>query len=480
MPSHSRAKGKRRRKSYKSRFLTPTPFSAWPSTVGRETVSKHVQNLFSREFSSRVLSGTPSGIRERILTIEVVMLSLLQFVVGGLKSFLELVDKLRCGDLPGLQAVEVSRQAFYKRLQSLPHTIFADLLRETTRKLQRTSCTSRQWVQELAPFARGIYSMDDTTLDALARKSKLLQQYPKGAMETLGGRLGCILDLVTGKYTEVLYDPDSAANEKNHARPLIERLGRGALYVFDLGYFAFPFLDFLTEHKNYFVTRMRAKTSFEVITVLAEASNYRDRIIYLGKYRADQAAHPVRFVELRIKGKWWGYLTNVLDPQQLDAAAVWALYSQRWNIEKSFATVKRALGMAFLRVTHENGMLIQIWTTLTVYQVLQDLRLEAAASIGCRDNELSFLNLLRRISWYAENPKKTPLRQWIKENAPKLYLQKRGTRQRKLVELPHDVASECLPPPPSPVLGDLKSRTPRQGDISRARRKRPLFVVTLS
>jgi hypothetical protein len=171
------------------------------------------------------------------------MLSLLQFVVGGMKSFLELVDKLRCGDLPGLQAVEVSPQAFYKRLQSLPHTIFADLLRETTRRLQRSKYPTRKWVQDLAPFARGIYSMDDTTLDALARKSKLLQQYPKGAMETLGGRLGCILDLVTGKYAEVLYDPDSAANEKNHARPLIERLGRGALYVFDLGYFAFPFLE---------------------------------------------------------------------------------------------------------------------------------------------------------------------------------------------------------------------------------------------
>jgi hypothetical protein len=242
----------------------------------------------------------------------------------------------------------------------------------------------------------------------------------------------------------------------------------------------FRFSITLTEHKNYFVTQMRAKTSFEVITVLAEASNYRDRIIWLGKYRADQAAHPVRFVELRIDGKWWGYLTNVLDPQQLDAAAVWGLYSQRWNIEKSFATVKRALGMAFLRVTHENGLLIQIWTTLTVYQVLQDLRLEAAASIGCRDNEISFLNLIRRISWYAEKPKKKPLRQWLREEAPKLYLQKRGTRKRRLLELPKDVLSECLPPPPSPALGDLESRTPRQGDTSRARRKRPLFVVTLS
>lgn len=479
MPSTRCGKGKRKQKTIRSRSLTPTPFSALPE-AGRETVSKQIQSLFSPDFCAQVLSGSPRGVRRRILTIEVVMLSLLQFVAGTMNSFLELVDKLRCGDLPGLQAVEVSPQAFYQRLQALPHTIFADMLRETTRRLKNSNSSARQWVKDLAPFANGIYSMDDTTLDALARKSKILQLYPKGSMETLGGRLGCILDLVTGKFAEVLYDPDSAANEKNHARPLIERLGQGALYVFDLGYFAFPFLDYLTERKCFFVTRMRAKTSFDVITVLAENSKYRDRIVWLGKYRADQAAHPVRFVELNINGKWWGYLTNVLNPQILDAAAVWALYSQRWNIEKSFATVKRALGMAFLRVTHTNGILIQIWTTLTVYQVLQDLRLEVAASVGCKDSEISWLNLMRRISWYAESPRSIPLRQWLKDKAPKLYLAKRGTRKRKLYELPEYIVSECLPPPAAPDLSTLKTRTPRQGDTSRARRKRSLFFAALS
>jgi hypothetical protein len=479
MPCHCHAEGKRNGKSKRSGLTTPKPFSALPKPE-RTVVSEKVSSLFSCDFCARVLSGAPGGLRKRILTIEVVMMSLLQFVVGATGSFLELVDRLRCGSIPGLREVEVSPQAFYRRLRALPHTLFVDLLQETTRQLRHSEHPVRQWVKELAPFANGIYAMDDTTLDALARKSKLLQQYPKGAMETLGGRLGCILDLVTGKYAEILYDPDSAANEKNHARPLIERLGQGAVYVFDLGYFAFPFLDYLTEGKNWFVTRMRAKTSFKVIQVMAESTHYRDRIVWLGKYAADRAAHPVRLVELQINGEWWGYLTNVLDPQCLDAAAVWALYNQRWNIEKSFATVKRALDMAFLRVTHENGILIQIWTTLTVYQVLQDLRLELAATIGCRDDDISWLNLMRRISWYAEKPATVPLREWLNKKAQKLYLEKRGIRKRRLDELPSDVTSQCLPPPPPPNLDGLKPRTPRQGDTSRARRPRPLFIAALS
>ena len=479
MSTHCHAEGKRKRKSKRSGSTTPTPFSALPEPE-RKVVSEKVSDLFSCDFCARVLSGAPTGLRQRILTIEVVMISLLQYVVGTMESFLALIDKLRCGSVPGLREVEVSPQAFYGRLRALPHTLFVDLLRETTRQLRHSKHPVRQWLKELAPFANGIYAMDDTTLDALARKSKLLQQYPKGAMVTLGGRLGCILDLVTGKFAEILYDPDSAANEKNHARPLIERIGQGGLYVFDLGYFAFPFLDYLTEGKNWFVTRMRAKTSFKVIHVMAENTHYRDRLVWLGKYAADRAAYPVRLVELQINGEWWGYLTNVLDPQRLDAAAVWALYNQRWNIEKSFATVKRALGMAFLRVTHENGILIQIWTTLTVYQVLQDLRLEIAATIGCRDNEISWLNLMRRISWYAEKPQTDSLRDWLNKKAPKLYLEKRGTRKRRLDALPAEVTSQCLPPPPAPDIDGLNPRAPRQGDTSRARHPRPLFIAALS
>jgi hypothetical protein len=131
MPTQYRGEGKRRRKSSRSGSLTPKPFSALPE-LEREIVSEKVSSLFSRDFCARVLSGNPEGTRRRILTAEIVMMSLLQFVVGTMKSFLELVDKLRLGTLPGLREVEVSPQAFYKRLRALPHTLFVDLLRETT------------------------------------------------------------------------------------------------------------------------------------------------------------------------------------------------------------------------------------------------------------------------------------------------------------------------------------------------------------
>lgn len=366
----------------------------------------------------------------------------------------------------------MSDKAFYKRLRAIPHTVFSNLLRETTKTLQSSKRYTRQWIKDLAPFATRIYALDDTTLDALMRKSNILKNYCKGDVETLGGRLGCVLDLVTGKFAQIVYDADSAANEKTHARPLIESLERDALYIFDLGYFAFPFLDF--------ISRLREKTSFEVITTLMEAANYRDQIIWLGKYRADRAAYPVRLVQLRINGTWWSYITNVLNPQLLSASALWALYGQRWKIEMSFAAVKRALRMAFLRVTHQNGILIQIWSTLTVYQVLQDLRLEIAYESGWSDDEVSWRNLVKRIGWYAERPRHQCLRDWLISRAEKIYLRKQGTRKRRIEQLPSDVLAECLPPPSPPDLSQIHARIARQGDQTTPKRLFPLVMAGLS
>jgi hypothetical protein len=450
--------------------------------VARDQLTPAVEQLFSPGFLRRVLAAAPDAYRKRLLTIEVVAISMLNVVLLQSRSFLQLVDKLRMGKLPGLQAVEVSRSAFYKRLRALPHTLFLTLLRETTRSLTRLRTHQRGWVHDLAPFANGIYAIDDTTLDALARRSRLLKELPKGAMETLGGRLGCALDLATGAFAELCYDFDSEANEKNHIRPLVERLGAGNMLVFDLGYFSFPFFDYLTEHFCYFVSRLRNKTSYSVIETLAEGRFYRDRVIYLGKHRADRAAHPVRLVELLIDRTWYAYITNMLDPGLLNAQQIWALYAQRWTIEKSFAAVKRALGMAFLHASHRNGMLIQIWCTLAVYQVLQDLRLQIAGANNWREDEVSWLNLMQRISLHVESPPSAgpDLRTWLIDNAESLYLKKRGVRKRRRDGLPKVVLNECKKTPPPPDFSRLKSRTPHQSKPEPLKDPRELIVGRLS
>jgi hypothetical protein len=442
--------------------LKSFPRDAFPA-VDPEQICARVAGLFERDTVAEMFGGAKSPFRTRLLTIEVMVLCLLHFVLARMPSFLEVVVQLQRGKVPGVEPCDVTSQAFYKRLAAIPHQVFLQVLQSTGDLLKRNQTATRGWVKELAPFACGIFAIDGTVLDALARRTELLKKHPHGDKCTLGGRLACAIDLVTGKFEQILYDADAAANDKSHVRPLISALPEKAILVFDLGYFAFPLFDWITQHERYFVSRMLTKATFEVIEVLADRQKYRDRIVWLGKYRSDRAGHPVRLVEVCLEGQWWGYITNVLEPSKLGAQQIWALYNQRWTIEMCFAAIKRSLGMAYLRPSKQNAMLTQIWSTLTVYQVLQDLRLEVAASTGWREDDVSWEMLMRRIGWYSRDLPDASLRDWLCADAEGLCLKKRGTRKRRLDGLPPDVLADLLPAPPDPTLS-TPTRNARQGD----------------
>lgn len=383
---------------------------------------------------------------------------LLRMVAMAVSSFAQLVDQLRKG-ITGIP-VPVSDAAFYKRLQAMPHEIFRAVLQEVTAVCRRTGL-ERDGITKLAPWATGIYAVDDTTLDALMRKTSALQKSPKGAMETLGGRLSCALDLKTGLLAEVLYDPNAATNEKPHFGKLLEVMGTNNVFVLDLGYFSFPLFDRLTDSGNFFVTRFRQKTSYEVVAEGVDTDVYRDSLIYLGKHRADRAGHPVRLVEFKLGDEWHAYITNVLDPGKLSVEYLWKLYRERWGIEGVFAVLKQNLKLAFIRPCHTNGILAQVWATLTVYQVLQDLRLRAGKVYGCGVDKISWYNLMQRIGWYGYEKRSVTLTEYLLDGSKTMALEKRGQRERVPTKLTGKLAKtikantpEWLPPP---------SRVARQG-----------------
>jgi len=450
----------RRQPSARRRATVPTaPRDTLPDPE-RTVVRECIYNIFCPAFLSSLIESPPSKYRARKLTIEVVSMAMLEFVLRRLPAYLQVLDRLRAGKIPGVDARRVTEQAFYQRLDSLPHTIFLRLLEAASSCLNQEQKYTRAWVTDLAPFVSGIYAIDDTTLDAVARRTKLLREKKKGDAALLAGRLGSCIDLLTGKFAQLVYDRDAMSNEKNHFRPLVEGLEPRAMLVFDLGYFSFDLFDWITEQGHFFVTRMRKQATFIKRQTLASSNHYRDQIVWLGKPRnPERAGHPMRLVELQIDGVWYSYLTNVLDPSQLSAKNLWKLYAQRWTIEMCFAAVKRALKLSQFRSGSDNALLIQVWSTLLVYQVLQDLRLEIACTQGWHEDDVSWLMLMYRIGWYAERNDGLPLRDWLRQHASTLFLKKRGTRKRRLTELPPEVLAECEPPPPDP------------GDDARCRRK---------
>src|SRR5258706_6816849 len=127
-----------------------------------------VHGLITGDVLAEMLAYAPPKYRERTFTIEVVALAMVEFVVGRLSSLGQVFDRLSEGEVPGLAPIAGSRQSFHDRLKTLPHRMFLELLCQATRAVSGIGTAARRSVQELAPWATSIVSIDDTTLDALA------------------------------------------------------------------------------------------------------------------------------------------------------------------------------------------------------------------------------------------------------------------------------------------------------------------------
>ena len=233
--------------------------------------------------------------------------------------------------------------------------------------------------------------MCSSDLEELRKRLKIL----KDEGTVLAGRMMVLVDLMTHRPVASWYSQQATVHDQNWLAPLVERLPKGGLMVFDLGFFKFPWFDQFTEEGKYFVTRQREKTAYDVKAMLSSGSHYRDEIIQMGKYRSNPCKHPVRMVSILWGGRWQCYLTNVLDPKKVSAPQVCNLYRRRWRIEDAFFLTKRLLGLAYIWVGNTNGVEIQIYGTWIFYALLNDLCGDIAIALNQPLEVISFEMVFR-------------------------------------------------------------------------------------
>lgn len=314
------------------------------------------------------------GLRERILTLPVMVAMVLAMIWRQVPSVAELIRASAREGLLWAPPIHVSQQAFDLRLRCLPAGLFGQVFRTilptlVERSRARTRPQPPVVTRALRHFPR-LWIVDATTLEEVSKKVGILQGVPQ---TVLGGKLLAVLDLPSKLPIHLWLDPDSNANEKSFLEQVKTVLTEGTLLILDRGFYAFPFFDWLTEHRLASVTRARSLTAFTVQRVLLSTPQVRDQIITLGQYRSNPCRHPVRLVEVFVNGAWRSYLTNVLDPAVLPAADVVDLYARRWKIEDAFLLVKRLLGLAYLWNGAFNAIQLQVWATWLLYAVLIDL-----------------------------------------------------------------------------------------------------------
>jgi hypothetical protein len=337
------------------------------------------------------------GLRQRILTLPVMVALVLTMVWRQVPSLSELVRLLGRETVFWQEApLPVSYQAVDQRLRTLPAELFAHLLARILPALQERAMARTRPISPLlrrvqTHFPR-IWAMDASTLEELFKKVGAL----RGREElVLGGTMLALLDVVTRLPVQLWFDPDPHANEKRFLASVEAWLEPGTLLLGDGGFSTFPFFDWLTEMEVGFVIPARELSAFQVQTTLHDTPHIRDRLIELGQYRSNPCRHPVRLVEVQIAGRWQRYLTNVLDPTRLAPVDVLELYGQRWRIEDAFREVKRLLGLAYLWTGSVNGIQLQLWATWLLYAVLVDLADAVAEALQCLLSQISLEMIFR-------------------------------------------------------------------------------------
>ena len=339
--------------------------------------------------------------RPRILPSTCLWAAMLVCVIDGFTSQLALWRQVAIIGLWEYPRYPVSDAAVYKRLAQEHTAGLATLLQQITTLLDaRLAPWLPALVPPLATFATDIVALDETTLDPLARR---LPATTTGAAHgrTLPGKLAMLFDVRRQRVRTIQIIPEATQNEKVAARDVLDGLAPGTLVLCDLGYFAFRFFDDLTDQGLWWVTRLREKTSYTVVQTFAQHGDTFDGLVWLGAYRADRAAHPVRLVQYRRGATLHRYLTNVCDPQCLPLQEVAAVYARRWDIEMAFQLIKQLLGLSLWWSTKDRVIYQQLYAVVIIAQIVQALRLEIAGRAGVDVFDVSLPLVVRYLPVFA-------------------------------------------------------------------------------
>lgn len=366
-----------------------------------EIEAKLLYWLTPESFKPLRLTGLTQKLRDRLLTLPVMMAVVLSLVYRRISGLSEVIRVLESEGLLWVEPFKVSKQALSKRLACLPTELFEQIFELVMIKIQSQADKLPipiGWESVYQNFS-ALWIADGSTLEALRKKLKATEDSTKG----LGGRMMMIVEAFHHQPIATWYTKNSTVHDQTWTEELLERLPIGGLLIFDLGFFNFRWFDAFTDADKFFITRMRKKTGQTVTATLSSGTFYKDEIIKMGKYRSNPCNHEVRLVSVLWGKTWYYYLTNVKDPQKLSAEQVCELYRRRWKVEEAFLLTKRLLGLSYLWVGGSNGVEIQIYATWIFYACLNDLCSSVAVELGQPKERISVEMVFRGLYHFSRS-----------------------------------------------------------------------------
>jgi hypothetical protein len=342
-------------------------------TADNETIKERLTSLLTPAVFGQLVYYRNLGLRDRIINLPVMVAAVLMLLWRQVPSVCELARMLGREDLFWTPKIKVSQQALSNRFLAFPAELFQRVLMDLLPALrERWAARQRPLPESVSQALRTfphIFTVDGSTLEALFRKLKALQDAPPGC---LAGKICTVIDLATRLPEYIWFTEEAQVHDTHFLDQILEFAKAGTLWIFDRGFFDFTFFDTLIDKGVAWITRAKSNTVYTVQTVLLQTADVRDRIVLLGGSQ-NCCRHSVRLIEVHFGHTWYRYLTSVLDPAILPAGVVADLYRRRWRIEEAFLVVKRLLNLSYLWTGSVNGVLLQVWSTWLFFAVLVDL-----------------------------------------------------------------------------------------------------------
>lgn len=372
-------------------------------------------------------------------------------VLRGFDSQLALWRLLSTQGLWSYPRFAVSDQAIYKRLGTANSSVLIGLFTRISALLHERLAPYAE--RTLAPFASEVMALDVSSLDQVARYLPSLRDVTAGDRALLPGKMAALFDIRRQQWRQLQHIENPHENDKVSARAMLVGLPQKALILADLGYFGFAWFDQLTASGYYWLSRLRNKTSYELVHLYFQDGQTLDAIVWLGKHRADRAAHAVRLGQFQVGRHTYRYITNVLDPQLLPLTDIAKLYARRWDIELAFKLIKQHLGLHFLWSSKPVLLLHQIWAVFLISQLLQALRMEIAGRANVDPFDVSMKLLILYLPTLAADGT-DPITLFVQRGRFARFIRPASRLRATAPDIPFHLLS---PPPPDLVL----TRTPR-------------------
>lgn len=329
------------------------------------SVFSQILNLFPRSEFEQLVNKHQAHRHNRGFTCWTQLVSMLFCHLGRAQSLREICDGLSSieGKLSHLGADAPARSSLAYANLHRPWRLYEDLFYQL---LQRC--------REVAPrhrfrFKNKLISMDATTIDlCLAAFDWAAFRRKKG-----GIKLHLLLDHEGHLPTLAVIRP-AKVHEAKIARFL--DFPTGSILVFDRAYNDFEWFAELNQRQIFFVTRMKDRTRYEVLSdrPVTGAALSDEHIVMVKEY---PGLDPVELRRIEIRtddGEILVFLTNNF---ALAASTIAAIYKDRWKIETFFRAIKQNLRIKTFVGTSANAVHIQIWTALIAMLVLRYLQMKS-------------------------------------------------------------------------------------------------------